>query len=44
MEWENIEIESSKKKQVIISGLSIEKWLEDEKLLQAAKKEWKTNS
>lgn len=37
---EEIEIEDSEKRQAIVSGLSIQKLLEDEKLLQAAKEEW----
>ena len=40
MEWENVEIEDHGKKQAIMSGWSIQKLLEDEKLLYAAKEEW----
>ncbi len=44
MEWEDIEIEDSEKRQALVSGWSIQKLLEDEKLLQAAKEEWEKAS
>ena len=37
MEWEDIKIEDNKKKQATMSGWSIQKLLEDEKLLKNAK-------
>ena len=39
MKWEDIKIKDNGKKQATMSGWSIEKLLEDKKLLQIAKEE-----
>ena len=44
MEWEDIKIQDNGKKQATMSGWSIQKLLEDEKLLQIAKEEWEKAS
>lgn len=44
MEWEDMDVEENKKALATISGWSIQKLLEDEKLLQVAKEEWEKTS
>lgn len=44
MEWEDIKILDNGKRQATMSGWSIQKLLEDEKLLQVAKEEWEKAS
>ena len=44
MEWEDMEIESRGESQASMTGWNIQKLLEDEKLLQAAKEEWEEAS
>lgn len=44
MEWEDIKTEGKGKNQAVMSGWSIQKLFDDEKLFQAAKKDWEKAS